>query len=118
MIKRLSTLCALMLVLSACANDPVPTEQMRLTGQTLEQVQTLGVQADSSPLLKLAQAKYEKAQVHLAEGDNKQARFLAEQAELDTRLAEARHLSLKSQEQLDALNQRITRLRKQLGAVQ
>ena len=44
-----------------------------------------------------------------------QARVFAEQAELDARLAEARVLNQKSQKQLDELNARITRLRKQLG---
>jgi hypothetical protein len=39
----------------------------------------------------------------------------AEQAELDARLAEAKVLTLKSEEQLNVLNTRITRLRKQRG---
>jgi capsule polysaccharide export protein KpsE/RkpR len=38
----------------------------------------------------------------------------AEQAELDARLAEAKVLSLKRQEQLNVLDTRIKRLRKQL----
>ena len=42
----------------------------------------------------------------------------AEQAELDARLAEARVLTQKSQEQLNVLNTRITRLRKQLAEAQ
>ena len=39
----------------------------------------------------------------------------AEHAELDARLAEARVLTQKSQEQLNVLNTRITRLRTQLA---
>ena len=42
----------------------------------------------------------------------------AEQAELDARLAEARVLTQKSQEQLNVLNTRIARLRKQLAEAQ
>jgi uncharacterized coiled-coil protein SlyX len=42
----------------------------------------------------------------------------AEQAELDARLAEARVLTLKSQEQVNQLNTRLNRLRKQLGEAQ
>ena len=38
----------------------------------------------------------------------------AEQAELDARLAEAKVLTKKSEEQLNVLNTRIVRLRKQL----
>ncbi|MGE8453858.1 MAG: DUF4398 domain-containing protein, partial [Pseudomonadales bacterium] len=48
----------------------------------------------------------------------KKARMRAEQAELDARLAEAKVLTQKSQEQVNVLNTRITRLRKQLGDAQ
>ena len=58
------------------------------------------------------------ASAEMTEGSYKDARMLAEQAELDARLAEARVLTLKSQEQLNVLNTRITRLRKQLAEAQ
>ena len=45
-------------------------------------------------------------------------RMRAEQAELDARLAEAKVLTGKSQEQLNVLNTRIARLRKQLAEAQ
>ena len=48
----------------------------------------------------------------------KQARVYAEQAELDARLAEAEHLTEKSQQQLAELSNAINRLRKQLGGLQ
>lgn len=48
----------------------------------------------------------------------KNARMRAEQAELDARLAEAKVLTQKSEEQLNVLNTRIIRLRKQLGDAQ
>ena len=38
-------------------------------------------------------------------------------SELDARLAEAEHLNVKGREQLTELNQRIGRLRQQLGAM-
>lgn len=53
----------------------------------------------------------------MQDGENKLARLLAEQAELDARLAEAEHLNAKGREQLTELNQRIGRLRQQLGAM-
>ena len=43
------------------------------------------------------------------------ARMRAEQSELDARLAEAKVLTGKSQEQLTLLQSRVDRLRKQLG---
>jgi uncharacterized coiled-coil protein SlyX len=53
----------------------------------------------------------------LEAGDNREARVLAEQAELDARLAEAKVLKDKRQVQVDDLTRRIQRLRQQLGEV-
>ena len=80
------------LALAGCAADPAPNEQLRLTEQALEQAKAVGAKADD-----LAELK---------------------QAELDARLAEARVLTQKSQEQLNVLNTRISRLRKQLAEAQ
>lgn len=112
--------CALLLplMLGACASDPAPTEQLRLTEQALSQAQALGLSAEQSPALNLAEGKLALAQAAMQEHDFKQARVYAEQAELDARLAEAEHLNEKSQQQLVELNNAINRLRKQLGGVQ
>ncbi|WP_178111133.1 DUF4398 domain-containing protein [Pseudomonas sp. 8Z] len=107
----------MVLALSACASDPAPTEQMRLTEQAMTQVRALGVGEDQAELMGLAEDKYSRAQAAAADEDNKEARLLAEQAELDARLAEAEHLNVKSHEQLTELNRRIARLRQQLGAM-
>jgi hypothetical protein len=106
------------LALAGCAADPAPNEQMRLTEQALVQARAVGATSDDVPELKLAEAKYTRAQGDMADQSFKHARMRAEQAELDARLAEARVLTLKSQEQLNMLNTRITRLRKQLGDAQ
>ena len=113
-------LCAVLavLALAGCAADPAPNEQMRLTAQTLEQATAVGATADEVPELKLAEGKYIQAQADMADQSFKDARMQAEQAELDARLAEAKVLTLKSEEQLNVLNTRIARLRKQLGDAQ
>lgn len=67
------------------------------------------------PELKLAEAKYIQAQTDMTRESFKAARLLAEEAELDARLAEAKVLTQKSKAQLTVLNTRIARLRKQLG---
>jgi hypothetical protein len=100
--------------LAGCAADPAPNEQIRLTQQALEQANAVGASADESPELKLAEDKFAQAKTDMAEQSYKDARMQAEQAELDARLAEAKVLTRKSQEQLNVLNTRITRLRKQL----
>ena len=100
--------------LAGCAADPAPNEQIRLTQQALEQASAVGANSDESSELKLAEGKFAQAQADMADQSYKNARMRAEQAELDARLAEAQVLTRKSQEQLNVLNTRITRLRKQL----
>ncbi|AGE26951.1 DUF4398 domain-containing protein [Pseudomonas poae] len=100
--------------LAGCAADPAPNEQLRLTRQALEQANAVGAVAEESAELKWAEDKFARAEADMAEQSYKGARMQAEQAELDARLAEAQVLTRKSQEQLNVLNTRITRLRKQL----
>lgn len=102
------------LALAGCAADPAPNEQIRLTEQALEQARAVGATADEVPELKLAEEKFARAKSNMADESYKKARMRAEQAELDARLAEANVLTLKSQEQLNVLDTRIKRLRKQL----
>ena len=106
------------LVLAGCAADPAPNEQLRLTEQALEQAKAVGASVDDLAELKLAESKLAQARADMAEQSYKDARMQAEQAELDARLAEARVLTQKSQEQLNVLNTRIARLRKQLAQTQ
>ncbi len=106
-----------LLALGGCANDPAPTEQMRLSTQAVEQARAVG--ADKQIVeMDLAEKKLARAEKNMGEEDYKRARVFAEQAELDARVAEGKVLNQKSQKQLDELNARITRLRKQLGDVQ
>ena len=106
------------LALAGCAADPAPNEQIRLTEQALVQAKAVGATVDDVPEMKLAEQKFNRAQGDMTDQSYKHARMRAEQAELDARLAEAKVLTLKSEEQLNVLNTRITRLRKQLGDAQ
>lgn len=118
MIRRCLCVAFLPFILSACASDPAPTEQMRLTEQALGQAQALGVTVQQSQPLYSAENKLALAQSAMQSEDYKQARIYAEQAELDARLAEAQLLTEKSQQQLGELSNNINRLRKQLGGLQ
>jgi chromosome segregation ATPase len=117
-IYRRICVALLPLMLSACASDPAPNEQLRLTEQALSQAKALGISAEQSASLRLAEEKLALAQAAMQDEDYKQARVHAEQAELDARLAEAEHLTEKSQQQLAELSNAINRLRKQLGGLQ
>lgn len=117
MINRYTCAVFALLALAGCANDPAPTEQLRLTEQALAQAKAVGANEQVAEL-RLAEDKLQQAQAAMADKAYKEARVLAEQAELDARLAEARVLTEKSQEQLTELNKRIDRLRRQLGDLQ
>jgi hypothetical protein len=106
------------LALAGCANDPAPNEQMRLTEQAIAQAKAVGATADEMPEMTLAEDKFNRAKGNMADESFKNARMRSEQAELDARLAEAKVLTQKSEEQLNVLNSRIIRLRKQLGDAQ
>jgi len=116
---RINVLIAMaaLLALAGCASDPAPVEQLRLTEQAVDQARAVGA-TDEVPEMKLASDKLAAAVAANGAQSYRQARLLAEQAELDARLAEARVLTEKSQEQLTQVNARIVRLHKQLGAVQ
>ena len=116
MINRFSCAALLLLGLTGCASDPAPTEQLRLTEQALAQAKAVGADEQVAELA-MAEDKLLRAQSAMQRDAFKAARVLAEQAELDARLAEARVLTQKSQDQLNELNNRINRLRKQLGAL-
>jgi predicted S18 family serine protease len=103
-----------LLALAGCANDPAPNEQMRLTVQAVEQARAVGADPQLEEMRE-AERKLARAEKNMGEEDYKRARVFAEQAELDARLAEAKVLNQKSQKQLDEVNARLTRLRKQLG---
>ncbi|AIN57572.1 DUF4398 domain-containing protein [Pseudomonas soli] len=99
--------------LAGCANDPAPNEQLRLSEQALEQARAVGA-TEQVPEFKLAEDKLARAKSNMLGESYRDARMRAEQAELDARLAEARVLNQKSEEQLQVLQSRIKRLRKQL----
>ncbi|QKZ03845.1 MULTISPECIES: DUF4398 domain-containing protein [Pseudomonas] len=106
-----------LLALAGCASDPAPSEQLRLTEQAVEQARAVGATDDVAEM-KLASDKLAAALAANGSQSYRQARLLAEQAELDARLAEAKVLTEKSQQQLTQVNTRIVRLHKQLGEVQ
>lgn len=107
----------LMTAVAGCASDPAPTEQLRLTEQAMAQARAVGA-SEQTPALALAQERLAAATEAMKGERYREARLLAEQAELDARLAEARVLNDKSEQELAELHRRIARMREQLGALQ
>lgn len=110
------SIALIMLGLVGCSNHPAPEEQLRLSEQALDQAKAVGASAEADELA-LAQDKLQQARIAFDRGKYRKARMLAEQAELDARLAEAKVLTQKRQKQLSELEQQVESLRKQLGAL-
>lgn len=103
-----------LVALAGCANDPAPVEQMKLTEKAVAQAKAVGATGEESEM-EVAESKLTQARADMTRQSYKAARMQAEQAELDARLAEARVLTEKSEEQITQVNTRLNRLRKQLG---
>jgi PBP1b-binding outer membrane lipoprotein LpoB len=105
-----------LLLLQGCASDPAPVAQLQLTEQVLEQAQTITA-GEQIAELALAEDKLRKAHAAMLDEHYRSARILAEQAELDARLAEARVVRMKNEAQLLELTRQNERIRKQLEAM-
>lgn len=110
-----SHMCAVLALslLAGCASDPAPVAQMQLTAEAVAQARALG--GSEQEELRLAQEGFEAARRAFAREDYRQARMLAERAELDARLAEAQILTAKSRVEIAELKARLVHLRTQLG---
>ena len=78
---------ALLVALAACATEPAPTAELAAARAAVEQASP---DADYAPKeLAAAQRKLSAAEDALARGENAHARRLAQEAEVDARLASA-----------------------------
>ena len=76
---------ALLAVLAACATEPAPTAELAAARAAVQQASPAAEYAPKE--LAAAQTKLGLAESALARGDNLRARRLAQEAEVDARLA-------------------------------
>ena len=103
-LKRLATASAvlpvvLLLGLSGCATVPAPpVEQMAVSRSAVERVSSSPNVADAAPVeMQQARQKLERAQRAMNDKDYALARRMAEEAEVDARVAEARTSSARGE---------------------
>jgi hypothetical protein len=100
------------LALGACSSTPPPREELAASRATVSRAS--GSAAAEAPVeLAAARAKIEQANVAMANKDYKAARQLAEQAEADVSLAEARAQLSRTDSQLMEVRESIRLLRQQ-----
>jgi hypothetical protein len=110
---RLGSLAALLL-LGACASVPPPREQLAVSKAALERAS--GPAAADAPVeLAMARDKLERANLAMGKKEYVDARRLAEQAEADADLAEAKARSARSALALQEVRDGIRMLREEMG---
>ncbi len=87
---------ALALVLGACASVPPPTEKMAVAEAAVQRANTSGTSENAATQLQTATGKLASARLALASRDYERAGQLAEQAEVDARVAELHAQSTRS----------------------
>jgi hypothetical protein len=99
-------------LLAACSTTPPPKEQMAVSRASVERAS--GPAAAEAPLeLAAARDKLERANVAMANKDYDQARRLAQEADAEAALAEAKARSTRSERALVEVRESIRQLREQ-----
>lgn len=108
-------LSALTLGLGACATPPMPTDQIAVTTAAIAQAEAAGGQALAPAEMGMARDKLRRANLAVAAQAPDQARRLAQQAQLDALLAQAKAESSKSQKAADEVQAASRALREEMG---
>jgi hypothetical protein len=99
------------LSIAACAGDPAPDAEMARAELAVSQADDANAATHAPGPYALAQDKFERAREAVADGDNVEARRLAEQAAADAELAEAQARS-------EVARQNAAELRENIGTLQ
>lgn len=84
------------LLLAACASTPLPAEKMAVAEAAVERAGNAGTRENAPAELQIAIGKLSRARQAIENKDYERAGQLAEQAELDARVAEAHAQSVRS----------------------
>ena len=108
-------LSTLSLGLGACASSPMPTDQIAVTTAAIAHAEAAGGQALASAEMGMARDKLRLANLAVAAREPVQARRLAQQAQVDALLAEAKAESSKSQKAADEVQSASRALREEMA---
>ncbi len=106
---------ALALLVSGCAGSKLPPPDLSTPRSAIAQADQAGA-SEAAPLaLRNARQKVEQAEAASSRGDYRLAQMLAEQADVDAKLAEATARSAKAQAAVDELRESIRTLRDEIN---
>lgn len=101
-------------LLAGCATTPPPSQQMAVSRAAVESARAAGGNQYAPVELQQAMTKLDAAEQAMAREDYAEARTLAEQAEVDARLASAKANSTKAQRASAAVEEDIRVLRQEI----
>lgn len=110
-----SVLAGALLLLSACASMPPPTEQLAVATAAIEQAVSAGAPELAPAELRSARDKLTRAHAQVAAKDYVQARMLAEQSQADAQLAITKARSAKAQKAAASLEEDSRVLREEMN---
>jgi hypothetical protein len=100
--------------LAACAGDPAPEAEMARADLAVSQAEDANAATHAPGPYALAQDKLARAHEAVADGDNLEARRLAEQAAVDAQLAETQARSVVARQNAENLRANIDTFREEL----
>ena len=102
--------------LSACSTLPPPVEQMAVTKSTVDRASSSPNAVEAAPVeLQKAREKLDRAQRAMTEKDYVLARRMAEQSEVDARVAESRASSARGERALKEVQESIRALQEEIN---
>ena len=102
-------------VIAGCASVPPPTEQMAVSKSALANAVSAGGNEHASADMRTAQEKMERASRAMAKEDYVNARWLAEEAQADARVAEKKAHSAIAQKAASVMQDDIRVLRDEIN---
>ena len=114
-LRKLMIGAALLVGIAGCASGPAPDAEMGAAELALSQAEDAEAAARAPAPYALARDKLERAHDAMADGENVDARRLAEQALVDAQLAEAEARSAVAREHAEELRRSIETLREELA---
>ncbi|MBK7658578.1 MAG: DUF4398 domain-containing protein [Betaproteobacteria bacterium] len=113
--RTLLAIAAASLAVAGCASVPAPTEQMAVSKSAIANAASAGGGEYASIEMRSAQDKMDRANAALAKEDFESARWLAEEAQVDARLAEKKAQSAKARKAALVMNEDLRVLREEIN---
>jgi len=106
--------CAVVLI-AGCASTPPPTEQIAVSKSAISNAVSAGGSEYAPVEMRTAQEKMDRASRAMAKEEYENARWLAEEAQADARLAEKKAQSAKAQKAAMVMQDDIRVLREEIN---